>query len=439
MKTRVGVVGPRDSIQLMKEVAKEYENQLDLVPFVYSRAEETTSIVEENQHLVDIWLFSGLTPYTLAKKSTSNQPFFYLKLNGSSFMKALLEAGYKDQKCLNNISIDMLDEKDIYETYGDLQITHENIYWYEYKGYTPIQEISDFHINLFNEGKVSVCVTCLSDVFENLRVKGIPVYRSTPTRANIRSTISLALQYWQTVHFKQSQITVMLIKMENMEKIESPHVLSYELHRLNLELQSAILDFSETIAGSFVAIGIGTYIIFSTRGSLQEAGEQSVQLLEKISLITDLPSNIGIGYGDTALAAEENARLALHHAQNYGKFSVFVVENNGVVKGPLEDKQSISFGFRNENKEIGDKLKQSGVSITTFNKIMAVQKSLGRKAITASEIAEWLKMTQRNARRILTDLTKVGIAEEIGEEAPTSRGRPRKIYRVGLDVAENHS
>ncbi|GHH99873.1 hypothetical protein [Neobacillus kokaensis] len=433
MRTRVGIVGPKDSVQKMSEVANDYKDQIELFPFIYQHAEETTNIVEENQDLVDLWIFSGMTPYTLAKKSTSKQPFFYLILNDSSLMKALMQISYKDKLDINKASIDLLEEHDIFETYGDLKISSEHIHWYKYLGFTPIQEIHDYHLNLFKKGKVSVCITCLSDVYEKLRAKGVPVYRITPTRANIRLTIDAALQYWQTVHLKYSQIAVMLIKTESTEKIESPHVLSYDLHRLNLELQSAILSFCESISGSFISLGIGTYMIFSTRGSLQEDGEQSIHLLEKLALITDLPSNIGIGYGDTSLAAEENARLALHHAQNHGTYCAFSVENNGVVKGPLTEKESISYGFRNENKEMGEKLKESGVSITTFNKIMSVQKRLGKNTVTASEIAEWLKMTQRNARRILTDLTKVGIAEEVGEEAPTTRGRPRKIYRVGLD------
>jgi hypothetical protein len=431
LKTRVGIVGPKDTVQLMSEVAEAYKDQLELIPFVYQHAEETTNIVEENQALVDLWIFSGVTPYTLAKKSTSKQPFFYLILNESSLMKALIKISYKDKLDINKVSIDLLEEHSIFETYGDLKIPSENIHWYKYLGFTPIQEIRDYHLNLYQKGKVSVCITCLSVVYEQLRAKGVPVYRITPTRANIRSTINAALQYWQTAHLKYSQIAVMLIKIDNTENIESPHVLSYDLHRLNLELQSAILSFSETISGSFISLGIGTYMIFSTRGSLQEV--QSIHLLDQLALITDLPSNIGIGYGDTSLAAEENSRLALHHAQNHGTYCAFSVDNNGIVKGPLTENESISFGFRNENKEMGEKLKESGVSITTFNKMMAVQKNLGKNTVTASEISEWLKMTQRNARRILTDLTKVGIAEEVGEEAPTTRGRPRKIYQVGLN------
>ncbi|EGQ26908.1 hypothetical protein HMPREF9372_1106 [Sporosarcina newyorkensis 2681] len=225
--------------------------------------------------------------------------------------------------------------------------------------------------------------------------------------------------------------------MKNINKIEKPHSFSYDLHRLNLELQSAVLTFTESISGSFLSIGTGTFIIFSTRGSLQNAGDQSVRLLDSLALITDLPANIGIGYGDSSLAAEENARLALLHAQNYNSNTAFSVENNGTVNGPLNGSQSISFEFRNEDEVFGEKLKECGVSITSFNKIMSVQRNLGKHTITAFDVADWLKMTERNARRLLNNLTNAGIAKIVGQEAPATRGRPRNIYQVGLDYFPN--
>ncbi|WP_153722020.1 helix-turn-helix domain-containing protein [Sporosarcina cascadiensis] len=432
MKIRLGIVGPKDSVDIMSEIAKEYE---DIIPvcFEYKNSTETTEIVEKNQHIVDIWIFSGRTPYSLAKRSSSNQLFFYLKLNGSSLTKTLLNIVYKSKNDLISVSFDMLEEKDIAETYRALNISYKNCHLYEYVGVTPIKQIIAFHTTLYNEGKVSVCVTCLSDVYEALTSVGIPVYRVTPTLANIRTTFSTALQQWEALNFKQSQLTVMLISIDNINKIEKPHSFSYDLHRLNLELQSAILTFTESVSGSFLSIGTGNFIIFSTRGSLLNVGDQSVRLLDNLSLITDFPANIGIGYGDSALAAEENARLALLHAQNYNSNSAFLVENTGMVNGPLNRAKSISFEFRNEDEDIGKRLKECGVSITSLNKIISVQRSLGKHAITASDIAEWLKMTERNARRLLNNLTNAGIAKIIGQEAPATRGRPRNIYQVGLD------
>ncbi|MCY7753301.1 hypothetical protein MOF38_08435 [Bacillus haynesii] len=430
MKPRAGIVGPRHSVDLISEIAKEYDDNLQLVPFIYQNTEEATDILKKNQSLVDLWVFAGPALYSPAQKSGSTQPFYYLRLDGASLTKTLVEIGYKDGISLERVSIDMLRKRDVYETYHDLSIPCEQVYVHEYSHDTPLEDLLTFHQKLFTDGKVNLCITCLYSIYKQLLSKGIPAYWVSPTRSNIRETLSMAIQQWETLHFKQSQIAAILVKVEKMEKRTDYNLVSYDLHRLNLEIQSAVLNFSESISGSFMTLGVGTFIIFSTRGSLQKTRQQIGTLLEKLSFITDSPSNVGIGYGETALAAEENSRLALNHAQNYDSFCAFLVDDRGTIEGPLKEQESISFGYRTENKEISEKLKKSGVTITTFNKILSVQKRMTNHSITAAILSEWLKMTPRNARRILNGLVNEGIAVIIGEEAPTTKGRPRKIYRI---------
>ncbi|WP_408008571.1 hypothetical protein ACJROX_28665 [Pseudalkalibacillus sp. A8] len=428
MKTKAGIIGPIDSVNLISEIAHEYIEKLQIVPFIYENPEEATGIIQKNQNGVDLWILAGPALFNSVKESGTTQPYFLLTMDGASLTKTMVEIGCTDKKSFERVSIDMLKERDVYETYRDLGISTKEVHVHEYTNETPLEDLLSFHQKLFKEGKVEICITCLRSIHDRLRAHNIPAYWVTPTRSNIRETLSTALQQWETMHFKQSQITAIILKVQGMELRDNYN--SYDLHRSNLQIQSAMLNFSESISGSFVNIGTGIFVVFSTRGSLKETENTINTLLEKIAVITDLPSNIGIGYGDTALAAEDNARLALNHAQNFDSFSAFLVDDRGMIEGPLKDQESISFGYRTENKEVSQKLKNSGITITTFNKVLSIQKRVGNGSITAANIAEWLKMTPRNARRILNGLVEQGIAEIIGEEAPTTKGRPRKIYRV---------
>lgn len=430
LKPRAGIIGPEDTVQLISEIAVEYRDRLQPVPFIYQNTDQAASIFQQNQQLVDFWILAGPALFIEIQKSGINQPFFLLQLDGASLTKTLVEIGYNDKKQLESVSIDMLSERDVYETYRDLRIASNHVHVHEYTNETPIENLLSFHQQLYREGKVELCITCLRSIFEQLCSQNIPTYRVTPTRSNIRETLSTAIQQWETIHFKQSQIAAILVKVQGMEKKDNHNMVSYDLHRLNLKIQAAVLHFAETISGSFVSIGTGIFLIFSTRGSLQKGKKPISFLLEELALISDFSANIGIGYGDTALTAEENARLALNHAQNYDSFSAFLVDNTGTIEGPLKEQESITYQYRTENKEISEKLKHCGITITTFNKILSVQQRMGNGSITANQISDWLKMTPRNARRILTGLVENGIADIIGEEAPTSKGRPRKIYRV---------
>ncbi|VEF47200.1 putative transcriptional regulator [Bacillus freudenreichii] len=437
MKARAGIVGPKDLVNTMKEIATEFDEQLITVPFEYLHAMEATEIVRNNQQSVDFWIFAGPALHTFVQKSGSQQPFYYLNLDGASLQKTLLEISYKDNMSLSRMSIDLLKERDVSETYRELRIPYKDIYVYEYEYDTPLDKLLSFHQDLYMKKKVDICVTCLHFIYEKLRQQGIPVYRVTPTRVNIRETFLSAIERWTTHQFKKSQIAVVLIEIQKIEQNRnSSTTISYDAHRTNLELQTAILDYAESISGSFVNLGLGSFIIFSTRGFSRETGQHIQVLLDSISLVTDLPANIGIGYGDTALKAEENARVALHHAQNYEAYCAFLVDDRDNITGPLRQEENISFSYRTEDKEISNKLKDSGVTITTFNKILSVQRRTGNHSVTTNLLADWLKMTPRNARRILTGLVEQGLAEIIGEEAPASKGRPRKIYRVTAEVNE---
>lgn len=429
MITRAGIIGPSSTVKMVVEIAQEYKERLQIIPFMYKNPEETTSIIEQNQSVVDLWVLGGPVLYPFVKESGSNQPFFFLQLDGASLTKTMIEIGYNDQRHLQNMSIDIIPKRDVYETFEDLNLQSQSIYSKEFHKDMPIEELLEFHRQLFNENKVDICLTCLYAIFEKLQSEDIPSYWITPTRTNIRETLTNAIHHWETKYFKESQIAIILIKVNDGEEKDN-FTLSYNQHRLNLQIQSVVVNFSESLSGSIVNLGIGTFIIFSTRGSLQRSPEYVVDLLEKISLVTDYPANIGIGYGDTALAAEKHARIALKNAQKYAPFCAFLVDDRGMIEGPLQEQKSISFGYRVEDREMSEKLKQCGVTVTTFNKILSVQKRAGNHSITASLLSEWLKMTPRNARRILNSLVEQDIAEIVGEEAPVSKGRPRKIYRV---------
>ncbi|MDQ0252809.1 putative transcriptional regulator [Evansella vedderi] len=430
MKARAGIVGPKYSVELIIDIAEEYTDKLQTVPFIYQNTEETIHILQTNQESADLWVFAGPALYKPSQKSGAKQPFFYLNLDGASLTKTLMEISNNNKKSVERVSIDMLLERDVYETYDDLYISREQVYVHEYTHDTPLNDLLSFHQKLYRQGKVDCCITCLRSIYETLQSEGIPAYWVTPTRSNIRETLKTAIQQWETLQFKQSQIAVILVNTEIMNKHSDRHVLSYDQHRLNLDLQSAVLSFSESISGSFMPLGIGSFVIFSTRGSLEDSKQHIQLLIDKLMLKTDLPSNIGIGYGDTALTAEENARLALNHAQNYETFCAFLVNNEGMIEGPLKEDKEISYSYRSENKILNEKLAKCGVTITTYNKIYSVQKRMENNSITAAGLADWLKMTPRNARRILNGLAEQGLVEIIGEEAPKSKGRPSKIYRI---------
>ena len=60
-------------------------------------------------------------------------------------------------------------------------------------------------------------------------------------------------------------------------------------------------------------------------------------------------------------------------------------------------------------------------------------RKLSSEVISSQELAQYMQITQRSARRILTELEEKGFAEIVAEEKPYMRGRPRKVYKILLE------
>lgn len=427
MKTKMGMVGPQDSINRLTEEAEAFQNKLILFPFTYTDVAETESIVKKNDALVDVWLFSGQAPFTIAKEVGLVHQAFYPPLNGSSLMKTLFRMTYHNQLPLTDISLDTLPEAEIQETFQELGLPIDDVALFPYSGYRDTEELTAFHYDLFTRQQIKFAVTCVHAVYKQLKSLAVPVYRVTPTALILRQTMEAAHQQRKTTYFKHAQIVVIIIQTYDMDKLmERTHY-----HRLNLQLQELIIGFSETILGTYVLLGNGKFMVFSTRGSLNKDGKFSATaLLEQINLLTNLTSNMGIGYGKTSKEAEKNAYFAFRQARNQRENCAMLVDETGLIEGPFMETDSIAYCNRTDDKQLESQLNKAGVSISTFNKILYVQSNLNSQAVSTADIAEWLHMTQRNARRILTGLEKQGLAEKHGQEAPIHKGRPRNIYRI---------
>ncbi|WP_240375869.1 hypothetical protein [Bacillus piscicola] len=410
---------------------KDTPYPVTFVPLPYVNVEETTNIIKQNSHLVDVWVFTGVVPYVRAEETTDSSLLFYLPIDHSSVKAAMIKMSYIHHMNLERVSFDTIRMDVLNDIYLDLGLATDQIFSYEITDKVrETAEIVDFHEGLYRKRQVDSCVTSIKSVYDRLKEKRIPVFRVMPSKQIINETIHTAYLSFQAKQFKQSQIAIMHINLAEFEVHTSDLKNSYDVYRLNLKIREQILNFSESIFGTYHLADVGKFLILSTRESFQTFGEMGHTLLRQITSLTKLNVYIGIGYGDTALSANNKAALALHYAENYARSCIFIGDELGSIEGPLDKADSISFSFRTDDQEMMDKLGKAGVSVASYNKILSVQDKTEGNSVTAAQLATWLNMTQRNARRILTGLMKEGLAEIIGEELPTSKGRPRKIFRI---------
>ena len=263
---------------------------------------------------------------------------------------------------------------------------------------------------------------------------GVPAFRIWPTRSDIRTTLAIAINAFEAQRFKGSQLAIQHIAIDDYDDIVRAST-SYDVKRIELRLYQILVGYAEKLRGSIVLRGDGQYTLYSTRGILEELtdGFTVMPILEEIIRDVTVKVSGGIGFGATAYLAEENAFKALGIAKQKGKGLWMVVTDDQQAIGPLSSAIHLKYSVRADEatyKQFADKL---NISITTANKLLAAIDKLERDTIGADDLALYLAITPRSARRLLTTLVDQGFAEVAGEEM-LAKGRPRKLYKIFLGL-----
>lgn len=429
MFQQVGIIGPRDSLELILEVGNEFD-YLQLNAYPYDEIQEVSTIIQDNTK-IQFWLFSGQAPYWYAQEKglVIEEHSLFIPLVGSGLMRTFIQMVYHNNFDLKRISFDTYLEQEINEIFNELDMTPDYYNVLPYERYMNEEKIIAFHLSEYQEGKTDVAVTCIQAVYKKLLKEKIPVVRVLPTRNVVRQTIELLRQKSEAAQYLKSSIAILTLELIP-QNINDDTFYSYKFKRKLLYSEEEILSYAEAVNGSMVRMGDMLYFIFTTRGALDIAFDSNHSLGDWLDVLyskTHFKTYAGIGYGPNVFMAEKNARLALAYSKQKMENNIFLVDEEGKVMGPLKDNsesystRSIDFGNVFEGLKIGP---------MQWSRVKAYVKQYSKDEVTANQLAEWLNVTDRNARKILNELVKGNLAEIIGEEQPGPKGRPRKVYRI---------
>ncbi len=433
MMYRIGVVGPSWSLERILGIAKEFEQGMEFVALPYEEPEETKKIVKDNYKKIHAWLFSGELPYEIARKVLgSNENLLYIPHTESSLYKSFLNIIYSPEKLIKRLSIDIFSYSNLFEeAVEQLSMTFNEIY---VKKFEPddinMEELLHFHLDLWESNKIDGAITCFPTVYKHLKEAGLPVEWMSTSRMEIRQTLRILSEKIKGFYLKDTQIGVEIIEIEHFESIMQKAKSSYDLQFLELRLKEILLKFCEQLNGSLIEKGYGKYVIFSSRGAIEREIPMLEHTLEQLSLESESTVVVGIGFGETVFSAEINAQVSIRQSKEMPERKILIVQDNGKITESIGKKEEITYSFRTEDKDFLQKLKKGNISVKTFHKIDALIRKMDWNDFTTKDLAAHLNMTERNARRIVTDLCEVGLIECIGEESSSFRGRPSKLYRL---------
>jgi hypothetical protein len=428
---KIGVVGPHPSVERILEVASEFEHEIEFIPFSYIDAREASDIVKKHNQQVDGWFFSGPIPYTIASKVLDpGSNIVYCPPTGLNLYKCLLQMFFDQNRVINKVSIDMIHTEDLQESLRELGIPTEDIFVKNFDEQYDPEELSQFHLQLWKQGKTQGALTCLHSVHMALEREGIPVYRILMTKMEIREAMKMVIEKARSSYFKDSQIGIEIIEIDQFDHIAEKAKTRYHLQYLELKIKQTLLLLCEKLDGSLMENGNGRYQIFSSRGAIEREIGTLRSTVQQLALDADLPVAVGIGFGETAFSAEMNARRAVKHSKGKVDRGIVIVQDDGRMVESVGHAEQLMYDYRSTDKELLEKLNKANISIKTYHRIEALIQRLGWDGFTTADLASHLSMTVRNAQRIMVSLYDNGLAEYKGEELHSPRGRPRKIYML---------
>lgn len=415
MKLTIGIVGPED---LVDRVIAIGPGQLSarLVGLPYRHETAASDVVTATIEKVDAILFTGVVPYVIATNAGGvTKPAMYVPYSGATLLRALVEL-LRLGHDVTRMSIDTLRQDEVMETLTEAKLPTEHIHVMPYRPGITSRELVEFHRSMRGQDDTRIAITCLGSAFHQLDNE-LHAVRLAPSRHSIRSTLQALILTTAGQYIGDAQLTLGLIQLP----ADDPR----------------LADDLVVLGGSLSYLPDGQPLVVTTRGLLEDATEQYTRL----PLLDQLKArhgsvNIGFGVGRTAAEAESLARRAANRATAIGG-SAAVVSMTGDVDIVMEPGHEAAPHGDHSQTSLPVLARRVGLTVDTLGRLRELarmppgENGAGHEGLTSREVAAYLSVQERTARRALKRLERAGLALPVGSRQP-GPGRPSTVYRLLL-------
>ncbi|MGI2328128.1 hypothetical protein [Planococcus sp. YIM B11945] len=437
MKVRIGAIGPPDSLRNIREVAS-LDRRIELVEFEYFGSEQLPEIMEKHRYEVKQWIFSGQAPYyyCLDNGLITEKEASYPPLHGMALLGTCLQVMQENGRFVSRMSLDTVDESTVKSLFTEYRLDKISFELLSYEGYKEYEEIIDFHVQNYNSGKVEVALTCLLKVYLALQKRGIPCYRVVPSKMAINTVLALLVSRAQSHVYEKQKVAIIGFQMFEEGKAAKKSAYSFVEKQKELELEQELLQITKKLNGSLINKGSGAHFIYTTQGDyeLLVSEQPFYKIANEIKMRTSLNLHIGVGSGYTIYDAEQHVQMAFEHAAEKNSNEIIYVNEEGIYNNLNEGQQQENAPSLQLPSYWTAVLKEFNYREHIPMKVYQYVKLKNITFFTSDIMTVLLKNTDRNSRRILSELEKMNLIRAVPEENNSGkRGRPKKIYELVME------
>lgn len=439
----IGLVGHPNKLRLIEEIITQSDSSLEIQKLEFSEIATEAHIASYMilQEAADIMVLGGYYDYLyFCNRIVFNKTTGYIPRDITTLMRSLLEAKLSNYDIFN-LSIDGFTEKELTETYREIgyDINDIHVYsWYKNLPLSPdaIEDTFLFHEYNYRERNVSVCMTCISTVYERLCQANIPTAMINTTAENVRIAYEkLHLEYLlrrkESSDIALMDITIVSDRTAVTEKDE------YLLNAEKLHIAELVFLFTQKLQAAVEALNLDHYLIICSKLALEE----ETNLFKQISLMEDMSQFhhcrlcIGIGYGLSMREIQHNSQFARQKAHTQKKSCTYVVYDSVNMIGPLFSDQLDNMSLVQDiNSQIA---KKTGLGVNTIQKLRFIIERYKSNMFTVNELSLIYGISLRSMYRIVDKLVVCGYAQERGKQPSNGAGRPRRIIQIDFEQKSN--
>lgn len=290
------------------------------------------------------------------------------------------------------------------------------------------EKVFQRHLSLYREGRSDISVTRFSSIVPRLQQAGVQVYFAYPSYEYLANVIKETVRDTRIMEMESSLPAA--ISVAARVPYDGASGASLATERRMLALHELLLDFSGmSAADCVIQRSMYGYEAYTTRRTVAEYtdGFSVCELSKMAKERLAFPVSIGYGVGLSMGQARMNAGNARREAEHSGAGS-FVIDERGSLIGPLGAPEALAVEKPSEPRDF-DEAKRAGLSPLTVQKIRAAAVRQPDGRLTAQNLSLQLAITSRSANRFLKALCESGVMLPDGENRPTTKGRPEKVYR----------
>lgn len=319
-------------------------------------------------------------------------------------------------------SIDTFEPDVIQEVAGTLGVRHSAL---PYASGQPVEEVLAHHRTALRNG--GVVITPREEIAEALRAEA-PVVDSDLTADSVRGELQELLLHVRSGQADSARFAAGVFHIRDGDDVD----------RSRAGLREILLQDPQ-LAGSWLENrGKRGLVLFAHKALLERATAdwQVVPALQQAERTMDVRIAAGFGLGTSVRAGIALAERAAVRAEAEPNSCGFVIHDGGVIIGPIGGSgRRAEFAYRDHSAELESLAREVGLSATTLSRLVALERELRGRAVSPSELATLLGITDPSGRRLIRKLGTAELVTSEGSAQPTRRGRPTRLYRLRLGEA----